>query len=420
MWSLSRRVAFRFAFVFAILLVFPFPFGFLPHTDAIGALVTDAWGGVLGAVERALGLGASVLDPDSSDTVAGWLQVGVAIAVAAIGAAVWSALDRRRTAYPRLAAALDIYVRYWLATSMIMYGLVKLLPIQFPAPHVATLDERVGDLSPMGLMWTFMGYSRAYQCFAGGAELLGAVLLLWRQTRAIGAFVLAAVLMNVVVLNFCYDVPVKLGSLELWAAAMALLAPTLVRMARVMLGHAVPEVAPRVRGSLRWERARIAGGLAAVVLIAWCQWALLGDIASWFAPKTPIDGAWLVERYTDAGVERPPLANDSVRWSKVQVLGGLKGGGKVGVVVIAMTGERRMYAGKFDPATASVALKGHGDELAEPPVPPPTAEEWHYAILDPDHVRIDRGTTQVLLRRAPPDRLVTRGFHWVQDWAYNR
>jgi len=406
--------------VFAILLVFPFPFGFLPHTDAIGALVTDAWGGVLGAVERALGLGASVLDPDSSDTVAGWLQVGVAIAIAAIAAAVWSALDRRRTAYPRLAAALEIYVRYWLATSMIMYGLVKLLPIQFPAPHVATLDERVGDLSPMGLMWTFMGYSRAYQCFAGGAELLGAVLLLWRRTRAIGAFVLAAVLLNVVILNFCYDVPVKLGSLELWAAAMALLAPTLVRIARVMLGHAVAEVPPRVRGSLRWERARIAGGLAAVVLIAWSQWALLGDIASWFAPKTPIDGAWLVERYTDAGVERPPLATDAARWSKVQVLGGLKGGGKVGVVVIAMTGERRMYAARLDPATSSLALKGRGDELADPPVPAPPPEEWHYAVVDPDHVRIDYGSTQVLLRRAPPDRLVTRGFHWIQDWAFNR
>jgi hypothetical protein len=264
-------------------------------------------------------------------------------------------------------------------------------------------------MSPMGLMWTFMGYSRAYQCFAGGAELLGAVLLLWRRTRAIGAFVLAAVLLNVVILNFCYDVPVKLGSLELWIASMALRAPTLVRMVRVMLGHAVPEVAPRVRGSLRWERARIAGGIAAVVLIAWTQWSILGDTAAWFAPKTPLDGSWLVERYVEAGVEKPPLETDGDRWDRIQVLGGHKGGGQVGIVVVSMTGDRRMYKAQFDPATSSVMMLGLG-----------LPQSWHYTILDPDHARLDADTNQIVLRRAPPGLLVTRGFHWVQDWAFNR
>ncbi|MEP6861152.1 MAG: hypothetical protein ABJE66_11050 [Deltaproteobacteria bacterium] len=419
MWSLPRRIAFRFAFVFAALLLIPFPFGTVPHTDAVNNLVIDAWGGVLGAVERMLGLSASVINGDSSDTLAGWLQVGIAIVVATIGAAVWSALDRRRTEYPRLAWALEIYVRYWLATSMITYGLVKLLPIQFPAPHLATLDEHVGEMSPMGLMWTFMGYSRAYQCFAGGAELLGGVLLLWRRTRAIGAFVLAAVLLNVVILNFCYDVPVKLGSLELWGASVALLAPALVRMVRAMLGHAVPEVPPRVRGTLRWERARIGGGLAAVVLIAWSQWALLGDTAGWFSPPTPLDGSWLVERQTDAGVDRPPLATDAERWARIQVLGGQKGGGQVGIVVVAMTGERRLYRAQVDAAAASVLMVARGD-LADPAVKTPPPQSWHYTIVDPDHVQMETGTTQVVLRRAPPGLLVTRSFHWVQDWAFIR
>lgn len=406
--------------MFVVLLLVPFPFGTVPHTDAINNLVNDAWGALLGAVEHLLGLGESAINGDSSDTLAGWLQVGIALVLAAIGAAVWSVLDRRRTAYPRLASGLEIYLRYWVATAMITYGLVKLLPIQFPFPHLATLDERVGDMSPMGLMWAFMGYSRAYQCFAGGAELVGALLLLSRRTRAFGAFVLAGVLLNVVILNFCYDVPVKLGSLELWIAAMALLAPALVRAARAVLGHAVEEVPPRPRGSLRWERARLAGWIAALVLIAWSQWALLGNTAGWFAPPTPIDGAWLVESYTEAGVERPPLATDGERWSRVQVLGGMKGGGAVGVVVVAMTGERRLYRGRVDAAASSVQLAGRGDDSADPPVEPPPPEAWHYTVVDPDHVRIDRGSTQVLLRRAPPGLLVTRGFHWVQDWAFNR
>lgn len=403
-----RRLALRFAFVLVFVLIIPFPLGTLPHTEAIGSLVNDAWNAILG----------TALDPDSSDTLAGWLQVAVAIGIAAVITAIWSAVDRKTTAHPRLEVVLEAYVRYWLALSMITYGLVKLLPIQFPPPHVATLDERVGDMSPMGLMWTFFGYSRAYQCFAGGAELLGGVLLLWRRTKTFGAFILSAVLLNVVVLNFCYDVPVKLGSLELFIAAFALLAPGLVRMVRAALGHAVAEQPPRVRGTPRWERARIIGSCSAVALIAWTQWSLLGDFAQWFAPPTPIDGAWVVERFTDGETDRPPLLTDGERWHKVQILGGLKGGGRVGVVVVTMTGQAHRYMAVLDGTT--MELKGRGDDLADPPIPPPPNETWTYTVIDAQHVRIDRGTTHVILRRAPIDPLLTRGFHWVQDWAYNR
>jgi len=37
--------------------------------------------------------------------------------------------------------------------------------------------EPLGEFSPMGLMWTFMGYSKGYNRFVGGAEMLGGILL---------------------------------------------------------------------------------------------------------------------------------------------------------------------------------------------------------------------------------------------------
>ena len=67
-----------------------------------------------------------------------------------------------------------------------------------------------------------MGYSPAYNVFAGGAEALGGLLLLFRRTTTLGAVVAIGVLTNIVMLNFCYDVPVKLFSIHLTLMATAL------------------------------------------------------------------------------------------------------------------------------------------------------------------------------------------------------
>jgi hypothetical protein len=67
----------------------------------------------------------------------------------------------------------------------------------------------------MGLLWTFMGASAAYTIFTGLGELVGGLLLTTRRTALAGALVSAAVMTHVAVLNFCYDVPVKLFSMVL-------------------------------------------------------------------------------------------------------------------------------------------------------------------------------------------------------------
>ena len=50
-----------------------------------------------------------------------------------------------------------------------------------PAAVDRSLRRPIGDMSPMGLLWTFMGHSQPYTKLAGGAEVLGAVLLLSRR-----------------------------------------------------------------------------------------------------------------------------------------------------------------------------------------------------------------------------------------------
>jgi hypothetical protein len=59
--------------------------------------------------ETVLGLPAPSTVPNGSgDTTAAYVMWLVVIILAALGTAIWSALDRRRTAYPRLATAIWI------------------------------------------------------------------------------------------------------------------------------------------------------------------------------------------------------------------------------------------------------------------------------------------------------------------------
>jgi hypothetical protein len=154
----------------------------------------------------------------SGDRTFDFVQLLVCAIVAAIGAIAWSALARRRS-YPRLAAAAHVVLRYDVAYAMLSYGLSKVLRQQFGdlTPH--ELGQGLGDISPMGLLWRFMGYSAPYTVFGGLCEAIPGVLLLWRRTAAIGAVVVIAVMTNVVMLNLSYDVPVKLYSAQLLVMA---------------------------------------------------------------------------------------------------------------------------------------------------------------------------------------------------------
>jgi hypothetical protein len=72
-----------------------------------------------------------------------------------------------------------------------------------------------------------MGLGKGYVFFIGLAEIIPAVLLLFRRTRNIGAFVALIVLLNVVAVNFGFDISVKLFSCFLCLIALCLSQPVL-------------------------------------------------------------------------------------------------------------------------------------------------------------------------------------------------
>ena len=87
----------------------------------------------------------------------------------------------------------------------------------------------------MGLLWTLMAESPAYTFFAGLGDVVGGLLLAFRRTATLGALVTFGVMVNVMMLNFCYDVPVKQYSFHLVMMALLIALPDFPRMFKALV-----------------------------------------------------------------------------------------------------------------------------------------------------------------------------------------
>src|SRR5438045_2145707 len=209
-WSLPTRIAFRFFFALLVLFYFPFPLTVVPFIAKSWNNATNRL--LAGAVRMSFGLMLDITHNGSGDRSIDWVRFGVIAVLGAIITIAWSIVDRKRASYPSLHRWFHVYIRFGLATAMISYGAYKVIPSQFVAASLDRLLKPLGDASPMGLLWSFMGASMPYTIFAGLGELIGGLLLTNRRTALLGALISAAVMSQVVMLNFSYHVPVKIYS----------------------------------------------------------------------------------------------------------------------------------------------------------------------------------------------------------------
>lgn len=134
-----------------------------------------------------------------------WL---IALVVALAGTIIWQIADKERTKeYNKLYYFLRVFIRVRLALAVITTGIIKLLPLQLPKPSLSDYHTDYGDFLSWKIYYlstsiTFAGYVPAI----GLLELLGGILLLFRKTAAIGSGLLIAVLSNVVISNFVFDI----------------------------------------------------------------------------------------------------------------------------------------------------------------------------------------------------------------------
>lgn len=120
---------------------------------------------------------------------------------------------------------LSVLLRYYVAWQLFHYGFNKVFKWQFFLPEPNTAYTYLGYVSKDLLYWSTIGSSYEFTVFAGILEVAAAALLLFRRTFKAGAFLALIVLSNVVLINFCFNISVKLFSMTLLLMCLGILAP---------------------------------------------------------------------------------------------------------------------------------------------------------------------------------------------------
>jgi hypothetical protein len=425
-WSLAARIAFRFCLVYLGLYCLATQIITNLFSSSQGEDIPDPatlwplrpvvfWTAAhIFHVRAPLSLGGN---SGSGDCMFGWVLAFCLLAIAVLAAGIWSLLDCRPENYAGLHNWFRLFVRFALAGQMINYGMAKVIPLQMPYPSLTRLLQPFGTFSPMGVLWTSIGASPVYEIFAGCAEVAGGLLLIVPRTATFGALICLADMIQVFMLNMTYDVPVKLFAFHLILLSCFLLAPDLPRLVSILfLNRATaPSVQVRHFRNVRANRiafaAQIVLGLWLVGVnghSAWVNWSIFGG----GRPYSPLYGIWDVRQMSIDEQPRPPLLTDHGRWRRAVF------DLPAQITFQRMNDSFAYYSASINLGEKTLVLTKRGDK------------NWtaNFTFQRParDQLILDgwMDNHQVHMELQLTDRtrflLVRRGFHWIQESAFNR
>lgn len=328
--SMWRRLLGRFALVAFALYHLPLLVNDYPSLGGggFGEGLSVSWGHVFGQVGlwvarhvfQRTGPMPDALRGDNGDTTEEYCRLLVGVVIAVLAAVIWVAVDRRRPRARWVEDALHVLLRYSIALGLASYAMGKLYPVQFSPLTPPDLELRVGELSPMALLWTFMRYSPVYSTIAGVLEMAVVVLLCFRRTALLGALLCIPVMLNVMLMNLCFNVVVKLYSTMTVVSALVLVLPDARRLVdTLVLRRSVP--AQPVRPPFRSRRLNQVRWPVKLVLVGG---VLLSSAAAMRAVRagaqadaaSPVGGTWDVSSFVVGGRELVGTAEAS-RWRRV-------------------------------------------------------------------------------------------------------
>jgi len=407
-WTAAQKIAFRFIVIYGSLFM-------LSNQFVFSFLLTPLWRSVIPWFAKNvlhMQRNISAYGGGSGDGTYSYVSLVVYLSLAILGTICWTVLDRQRPNYQRVLQFFVVFVRYYLVYQMLIYGLAKLMHMQFPFPRLERLTQAYGDSSPMGLLWTFMGYSKGYNYFTGGAEVLGGLLLLFRRTTTLGALVTFGVMINVMALNFFYDVPVKILSTHIVFLALFLLALDARRLLNLFLLNKPTQAVTQPE---LWNNPRfiviknalkglvIVGGMTLMV-VSRTKWAQQYGLN---APKPPLYGSYKVKSYTRNDTLVPPQID---RWRRL-IVGEKENNGRLEF----MDGYQAHYTFQPDTTNQWILLNQGTDATVQ--------DTLHYTYPSPTTMRLQgrlEGDTLDVLLEKEEFELVNRGFHWVSERPHNR
>ena len=201
---------FRWLVGFTVLFVLlvPFPYAVLPSSGELLRPITEPLVQWLG--DAVFQLPRPYTSRILSDSTGLYLLSFGVLVFSGLVAVGWTLLVPGRRTSGFLWYWFHTAVCYFLALQLLKYGVDKLCKHQFYLPEPNTLFTPLGYLPPDLAYWSVLGTSRGYSLFTGTLEVVPALLLLAGRTRLLGAVLALIVLLNVVAVNFAFDISVKL------------------------------------------------------------------------------------------------------------------------------------------------------------------------------------------------------------------
>ncbi|MFD2148170.1 hypothetical protein [Mucilaginibacter antarcticus] len=423
-WSLWKKILFRFVFLYLALQISPWTW-----LDITGQFVNKYYSQLLGWLvtlsNTYLYHVRPVLVPlnGSGDTSFGWAQLLFYLTVAALGCLIWSLADRKRPNYIQLNYWLCLFARYYLITYLFIYGVIKIFALQMVFPSLHALATPLGDFLPMRFSWYFIGYSTPYQVFSGFMEMLAALLLLNWRTATLGVLLATAVLTNVMALNLCFDIPVKIFSAQLVFTCLVLL----VNESRRIINFFVLNK-PADTGSIyeftynkKWKRVtRI------IVKVCFIAFALAPRVyqsakqyKAYNAPKPNLLVKNGVYEPVSVIVNNKPvqlLLTDSLLWQDLILEDGT-GSIKTGEKLFKRRYNRVYFVYEIDSANHTFVFKENVDAASVKTI------TLNYSLPDTNTIKLwgKKNTDSVAMifkRKNRHFQLAERQFHWLTE--YNR
>lgn len=194
-WSEKEKGIFRFLFLFFILQSLPISIDFFRLILGINWLHIS-----YGDIFDLTRLSAKFIP--GTDSFINWIIVAV---LALIGSFIWSRSVYKQQDYPTLYYWLRVIVRYRLAIGIIGYGFIKFFPLQSPFPSISNLNTAYGDFTDWKIFSMSLGIVPGYESFLGAIEIIAGLLLFFRKTASIGAFVIIVFTGNVFISNLAYE-----------------------------------------------------------------------------------------------------------------------------------------------------------------------------------------------------------------------
>lgn len=420
-WSTPQKVAFRFFTLLFILFIFLNPNGVIPFTDGLSELYVQPLHSFIPWLAKHvlhMAKPVTIFTNGSGDTTYDYLILLFITVISLVGAVVWSIIGRKTHNYNKLLYWLTVIVRYYVAITMVCYGSVKIIKLQFPSPSLGRLMQPLGNMSPMGLAWTYMGYSTGFNYFTGFAELVTGLLLFFRKTTTLGAIVGLVVAGNIMAINYCFDVPVKILSTTLVVMCLFLMVRDTNRLINFFFRNkeTQPSNLSPHRFKAKWKNitlTTIKCLLIAFTLISNFYNAVsMGKQYGDNAKKPPLYGIYNVSSFVLNNNTLPPLTTDTTRWNKfwISYAGGLN--------IKTMNDSTKYYPAKIDTLKHRITVNNPADTTQ--------VYTLNYSFEKPDLMVLKgnwkKDSVSISLQKTDPKkfRLLSRGFNWINEYPYNK